>query len=62
MTPDALITELDSLAAHMRTVAWKMVADRTHPDANELADRAIELYGAAGMIDEWIAELAEEAA
>lgn len=57
MTPDALITELDNLAEHLRRVARDMVT-APHPIQNEFADHAIELYGAAAMIDDWIAGLA----
>ena len=58
MTPDALITELDNLAEHQRRVARDMVTG-PHPIPNDVADHAIELYGAAAMIDEWIAGLTE---
>lgn len=60
MTPDALITELDSLADRCRRVARMMVAPPTLPTGKPL-DRAIELYRMSAQIEEWIAALVGEA-
>lgn len=59
MNGDA-INQLAELAEHIRRTARSLIAGR-HPIPTVLADYAIELYGEAAMIDEWISSLAESA-
>jgi len=60
MTPythDDLIDALDSLVEELRRVAGMMVANPDHPEYPALTAHAVELQGAAHLVESWQAGL-----
>jgi hypothetical protein len=60
MTPyanDDLIDALDSLVEELRRVAGMMVANPNHPEHPALMAHAVELHGAAHLVESWISGL-----
>ncbi len=54
-----LIETLEQLIDGMRDAGVMLIRDRDHPHYEELADHAEELYGAAAVIEGWIAGLTD---
>ena len=56
MTTD-LITDLDAITHELRRVGVRLAVDDDAPNPRQRIERGQELYAAAAMIDDWIAEL-----